>query len=96
MNGHRNEDRSWGRNEDRSGYRILTRSGGCCGRWNEGRIRGRSSPNRPGDRKNPDNAEVRMQIPEVRILGTRETWCVPRDEVRRQKPECRRQKYGTG
>ena len=43
----------------------------CCDRCgNEGRdgcrIRGKDSPSRPGDGRNSDNAEVRMQIPEVR------------------------------
>jgi hypothetical protein len=66
MSGGRYDTRSRDRNDtcccNRSGCRFRR----CCGRRNEGRLGGKGSPSRPGDGRNSDNAEVRMQIPEVR------------------------------
>jgi len=66
MNGHRYEARSSSRSEGKSCSHNLTRSSGRCGRRNEGHIGGRNSPSRLGDRKKPDKAETRIQIPDVR------------------------------
>ncbi len=59
------------------GRRALTRSGGCCGLWNEGRMRGRSSPNHPGDRENrtiqkPEFRDQRPELSERERLRTRQ------------------------
>ena len=74
VNGHRNEVRSSGWNEGMSGRRTPTLSGGCCGRQNEGRIRGRSSPYGPVDRveKVLQSANCRMQI--RANVGRGRTW----------------------
>jgi len=74
MNGYKYEARSLSRNEGRSGRRSVPRSGGCCGRRNEGRLGGKDSPRCPEDSENPDNAEIRMLIPEVRTRGRGRTW----------------------
>jgi hypothetical protein len=67
--GGRSEGRAWGRSDCRCsdlngcGFRR------CCGSRNEGRLGGKDSPSRLGDRENPEDSEIRMQIPEVRTLG---------------------------
>jgi hypothetical protein len=67
MNGRRREGWSWGRSEGMSGRCTQFRGGDCCRSRNRDRIRGKHWPSYPGDGRNSDNAEVRMQIPEVRI-----------------------------
>jgi hypothetical protein len=65
--GGRCEGRAWGRSESCCSGRNGCGFRRCCGCWNRGRIRGRSSPHRLGDRENRtiQKPESRDQKPEL-------------------------------
>jgi len=67
--GGRCEGRAWGRCVGCCGGRNGCSFRFCAGRRNEGRLGGKDSPSRLGDSEDPDKAETRIQIPEVRTLG---------------------------
>jgi hypothetical protein len=88
------EVRSSGRSRGMSDRCARRRGSVCCGCMSGRSIGGKDSPSRPGDGRNSDNAEVRMQTPEVRTPGRRRAWNTPwgrsqRLDVRWQKSEVR-------